>query len=97
VAQAQRSIGVAAPNAGLGVAVDEPALARALRQRGIRAGTETRAPASWGAWLRGAGLDGAIVGDQLIGIDDIGRDATGALEAARGGDTRALIALLTSA
>src|SRR5512139_1078850 len=42
VAQAQRSIGVAPPVAALGVAVDEPELARALRARGIRAVTQRR-------------------------------------------------------
>jgi ATP phosphoribosyltransferase regulatory subunit len=100
VAQAQKSLGVAAPGTAPGFALHGPgsaSLARSLRAAGLRAVSQQTAPASWGAWLRGAGLDGAIVGDQLIGIDDIGRDATGALEAARGGDTRALIALLTSA
>jgi ATP phosphoribosyltransferase regulatory subunit len=91
VAQAQRSIGVAPPNAGLGVAVDEPGLARALRQRGIRAVTERHAPASWGAWLRGAGLEAAIVGDRLIRHDDSVHDLNGARE-----DIDRLIALLKS-
>jgi ATP phosphoribosyltransferase regulatory subunit len=100
VAQAQKSLGVAAPGTSPGFALHGPgsaSLARSLRAAGLRAVCQPTAPASWGAWLRGAGLDGALVGDQLIGIDDLGRDAAGALEAARGGDTRALIALLTSA
>ncbi|HUS32566.1 MAG TPA: ATP phosphoribosyltransferase regulatory subunit [Kofleriaceae bacterium] len=91
VAQAQRSIGVAAPAAGFGVAVDEPELARAIRKRGIRVVTQQRAPASWGAWLRGAGLDAAVVGDRLIRHDDSARDLNGARE-----DIDRLIALLKS-
>jgi ATP phosphoribosyltransferase regulatory subunit len=91
VAQAQRSIGVAPPVAELGVAVDEPELARALRARGIRAVTQRRAPASWGAWLRGAGFDVAVVGDRLIRHDDSASDLHGAR-----GDIDRLIALLKS-
>jgi ATP phosphoribosyltransferase regulatory subunit len=97
VAQAQRSIGVAPPDPSHGVAVHGAGaseLARALRRSGIRALVQARAPASWGAWLRGVGLDGVVVGDQLIGIDDQVRSAKAAIEAARGGDTAALIALL---
>ena len=99
VAQAQRSIGIAAPVATCGVATHGPGageLARALRGAGLRAVTQARAPASWGAWLRGAGLDAALVGDQLIGIDDGTRSAGAAIEAARAGDTAPLIALLTT-
>ncbi len=97
VAQAQRSIGVAAPTAAPGIAVHgvgAAALARALRAGGIRAIAQSTAPASWGDWLRGAGLDGAVVGDQLIGPDDHRRAASAQLEAARRGDTAPLIALL---
>jgi ATP phosphoribosyltransferase regulatory subunit len=100
VAQAQKSLGVAAPGTAPGVAVHGPgaaARARSLRGLGLRAVSQSSAPASWGAWLRGAGLDGALVGEQLIGIDDRSLDAKAALEAARGGDTRALIALLRPA
>jgi len=91
VAQAQRAIGVAAPPASFGVAVDAPELARALRQRGIRAVTQRLAPAGWAAWLRGAGLDVAVVGDRLIRHDDSTRDLNGARE-----DIDRLIALLKS-
>jgi ATP phosphoribosyltransferase regulatory subunit len=91
VAQAQRSIGVAAPAARFGVAVDAPELARALRQRGIRAVTQRTAPAGWPAWLRGAGLDVAVVGDRLIRHDDSASDLNGARE-----DIDRLIALLKS-
>lgn len=99
VAQAQRSIGVAAPSAAAGLAVHgtgAAALSRALRTRGIRAVAQSTAPASWPAWLRGAGLDAALVGNQLISVDDARRDATRELEAARSGDTQPLIALLRS-
>jgi ATP phosphoribosyltransferase regulatory subunit HisZ len=97
VAQAQRSIGIAPPAATLGVATHghgSADLARALRRAGIRAVTQTRAPASWSAWLRGAGLEAVLIGDQLIGIDDNSRSAKAAIEAARAGDTAPLIALL---
>jgi len=97
VAQAQRSIGIAPPTAVLGVATHGPGageLARALRRAGLRAVTQSRAPASWGAWLRGAGLEAVLIGDQLIGIDDNPRSAKAAIEAARAGDTAALIALI---
>jgi len=99
VAQAQRSIGVAPPAALPGLATHGSGaaqLARELRHGGLRVVTQTRAPASWGAWLRGAGLDGVILGDQLIGTDDVARSAKAAIEAARSGDTTALIALLRS-
>jgi ATP phosphoribosyltransferase regulatory subunit len=97
VAQAQRSIGIAPPAAALGIATHGQGageLARALRRGGVRAVAQMRAPASWGAWLRGTGLDAAIVGDQLIGNDDSSRPAKAAIEAARAGDTAALIALI---
>jgi ATP phosphoribosyltransferase regulatory subunit len=92
VAQAQRSIGVAAPAASLGVAVHgdgSHALARALRGQGVRTVVQQRAPASWSAWLRGAGLDAAIIGNQLIRADD--RTAT---ITSSPSDIPALIALL---
>jgi ATP phosphoribosyltransferase regulatory subunit len=100
VAQAQRSIGVAAPVAAIGIATHGAGaaeLARALRAAGLRAVVQASAPPSWAAWLRGAGLDGAVIGDQLIGSDDSRREAKAAIEAAASGDTRALIALLRSA
>jgi ATP phosphoribosyltransferase regulatory subunit len=97
VAQAQRSIGILPPAAKPGVATHgEGAIERArmLRAAGLRAVVQTRAPASWAAWLRGAGLDGVLVGDQLIGIDEGSRSAKTALQAAASGDTGPLIALL---
>jgi ATP phosphoribosyltransferase regulatory subunit len=100
VAQAQRSIGIAPPAAAHGFATHGPGaaeLARALRRVGLRAVAQTQAPASWGAWLRGVGLDAALVGDQLIGTDDASRSAGSAIEAVRAGDTAPLIALLTAA
>jgi len=99
VAQAQRSIGIAPPTAALGIAthgVGGAELARAIRRAGMRAVTQARAPASWGAWLRGAGLEGVLIGDQLIGIDDNSRSAAAAISAVRAGDTAPLIALLRS-
>lgn len=99
VAQAQRSIGVPAPGAAPGFAVHGPAapeIARALRAAGLRAITQRTAPASWGPWLHGAGLDGALVGEELIGLDGRAREARAELEAARAGDTSPLIALLRS-
>lgn len=92
IAQAQRAAGIAPPRPPLGVAVDGQPLAQALRAAGLRAVVTSGATA---AWLRGAGLDAAIVGDHLIGADDSRRDARKAIEAARAGDTKALIALLT--
>jgi len=62
VTEAQRAVGVAAPTAALGVAVHgpgAPSLARALRARGLRAVTSVASPTP--AWLRGAGLDVAVV------------------------------------
>jgi ATP phosphoribosyltransferase regulatory subunit HisZ len=92
VAQAQRSIGVAAPRAAAGVALVGPnlsELARELRSAGIRVVTQLRAPPSWEAWLRGAGLDAALLGDSLIQAD-------GRKHAIAPGDIEALIALLKS-
>ncbi len=91
VAQAQRQAGVAAPRGPLGVAVADPALARTLRAAGLRVVVQGDADS---AWLRGAGLDAAIVGDQLRFSDDSRRSAKAAIEAAVAGDTGALIALL---
>ncbi len=89
VAQAQRVLGVAPPtgSAGIALAAASPQLARALRTAGIRVVTQIRTPASWDAWLRGAGLDGVLVGEELIRAD-------GRRERAPAGDTAALIALL---
>lgn len=89
VAQAQRAIGVAAPAARLGIATTSAELARVLRSRGVRAVTQQREPADWAAWLRGAGLDVAVVGDRLIRSD-------GTLDQAQTRDIDALIALLKS-
>ncbi len=91
VAQAQRADGIAAPAAAPGVAVEDAALAVQLRVHGLRAVVQRDASS---AWLRGAGLDAAIVGDRLIGADDSERSAAAALEAARAGDIAPLIALI---
>jgi ATP phosphoribosyltransferase regulatory subunit len=80
VAEAQRTVGVAAPSASLGVAVHGPGaarLARSLRARGLRAVTAIAAPTA--SWLRSAGLDAAIVIDAsgrraLLVADDSRRD-----------------------
>jgi ATP phosphoribosyltransferase regulatory subunit len=80
VAEAQRAAGVAAPSAALGVAVhgrDAARLARSLRARGLRAVTASAAPTP--SWLRGAGLDAAVVIDagghrELVLADDSRRD-----------------------
>lgn len=91
VAQAQRQAGVATPRGPIGVAVDDPALARALRAAGLRVVVQRDADSGW---LRGAGLDAAIAADHLIFSDDSRRDAKAAIDAAQAGDTGALIALL---
>jgi len=99
VAQAQRSIGIAPPTAAIGFATHGPnaaAVARALRAAGLRALQQTSAPPAWGTWLRGAGLEGALVGDQLIGLDDKPKSAAAAISAVLAGDTQPLIALLRS-
>lgn len=64
VAEAQRAAGVPPPAVALGVAVhgDGAArLARSLRGKGLRAVTVTAAARPTPAWLRGAGLDAAVV------------------------------------
>ena len=91
VAQAQRQAGVASPRGPIGVAVGDPALARALRAAGLRVVVQKDADSTW---LRGAGLDAAIAADHLLFSDDSRRDAKAAIEAAAAGDTGALIALL---
>jgi len=80
VAEAQRTTGVAAPKAALGVAVHGPGaaqLARSLRARGLRAVTTSAAPTP--SWLRSAGLDAAVVIDagehrELVVADDSRHD-----------------------
>jgi ATP phosphoribosyltransferase regulatory subunit len=85
VTEAQRAVGAAAPPAALGVAVagaGAARLARALRARGHRALTASEPPTA--SWLRGAGLDAALVVDaagrrELVLADDSRRDAVSAL------------------
>jgi len=80
VAEAQRVVGVAAPPAALGVAVHgsgSARLARLLRARGLRAVTASAPPTP--SWLRGAGLDAAVVIDaggrrEIVVADDSRRD-----------------------
>jgi ATP phosphoribosyltransferase regulatory subunit len=80
VAEAQRTVGVAAPSATLGVAVHGSGaaqLARTLRARGLRAVTAGATPTP--SWLRAAGLDAAVVidadgGRALVAADDARRD-----------------------
>jgi ATP phosphoribosyltransferase regulatory subunit len=65
LAQAQRAIGLAPPASARGVAIygaGAAALARALRARGLRAVTATALPTA--SWLRGAGLDAAVLADE---------------------------------
>jgi ATP phosphoribosyltransferase regulatory subunit len=72
VAQAQSTLGVAAPDPIKGVAVHgagAAALARALRAAGLRALVETHAKTDWPRWLAGAGLDAAIVDGEAILVD----------------------------
>jgi ATP phosphoribosyltransferase regulatory subunit len=93
VAQAQRSVGITPPIATAGVALHgdgAQVTARALRAAGIRAVVQTRAPADWAAWLRGAGLDAVLVGNRLTRADGRVHEAVSAR------DTSALIALLKS-
>ena len=91
---AQAASGVAVTPASLGIATSDRALARALRAAGVRCVVqENSAP----AWLRGAGLDAAIVDDCIIyaiARETVAPKAIDAIQAARGGDTAALIALL---
>jgi len=80
VAEAQRVVGLAAPPAALGVAVHgrgAARLARSLRARGLRAVTASTPPTP--SWLRGAGLDAAVVIDagghrELVVADDSRRE-----------------------
>ena len=80
VAEAQRVVGGAAPPAALGVAVhgrEAARLARSLRARGLRAVTASTPPTP--SWLRGAGLDAAVVigaggRRELVVADDARRD-----------------------
>ncbi|HTR54456.1 MAG TPA: ATP phosphoribosyltransferase regulatory subunit [Kofleriaceae bacterium] len=53
------------PERTLGIATDDPALARALRVAGVRAVVQRAAPADWPSWLASAGLDAAIVAGKL--------------------------------
>ena len=65
VVQAQRALGVPPPVNPLGVAVHgrgAAAVARALRGRGLRAVTATDPPTA--GWVRGAGLDAAVLLDR---------------------------------
>jgi ATP phosphoribosyltransferase regulatory subunit len=91
IAQAQRSSGIAAPLATLGVATSDRALARALRTAGVRCVVQDHADP---AWLIGAGLDAAIIGDRVTYVDSRETVAGPAIQAARAGDTASLIALL---
>jgi ATP phosphoribosyltransferase regulatory subunit len=85
VAEAQRIVGVAAPVAALGVAVfgaGAAGRARALRARGLRAVIAATPPTP--SWLRGAGLDAAVMIDasgrrELVLADDARRDLQSAI------------------
>jgi ATP phosphoribosyltransferase regulatory subunit len=84
VAEAQRAVGVAAPPAALGVAVHGEGaarLARSLRARGLRAVTAGVRPSA--SWLRGAGLEAAVVLEArsrtVILADDARRDVEAAI------------------
>jgi ATP phosphoribosyltransferase regulatory subunit len=73
LAQAQRTAGVEAPEAPRGVAVHGTGaaeLARRLRARGLRAVVCATPPGP--SWLRGAGLDAAVLADsgELVRADD---------------------------
>ncbi|HEV7556825.1 MAG TPA: ATP phosphoribosyltransferase regulatory subunit, partial [Kofleriaceae bacterium] len=66
VAEAQQTVGLAEPRSPRGVCVHgvgSPAIARALRARGIRAVVSTDEPTA--AWLRGANLDVAVAAHEL--------------------------------
>jgi ATP phosphoribosyltransferase regulatory subunit len=88
VAEAQRIAGTGAPSAPIGVAVYGPGaarLARALRGTGLRAATAGSPPSP--SWLRGTGLDAAVVigaggRRELVLADDTRRDVSTALSAA---------------
>ncbi|MBA3392491.1 MAG: ATP phosphoribosyltransferase regulatory subunit, partial [Deltaproteobacteria bacterium] len=80
IAQAQRTIGIAAPATRLGLAVHgrgAAGFARALRAHGVRAVTSAAAPTA--SWLRGAGLDAAVLVEtrELVASDGT-RQALGA-------------------
>lgn len=85
VAEAQRTVGVAARPAALGVAVHglgAARLARGLRARGMRAVTSGTRPSP--GWLRGVGLEAALVVDaggrrELILADDSRQDVSSAI------------------
>lgn len=82
IAQAQHTIGVAAPVSSLGVAVHGPSAAltaRKLRARGYRAVVAAGAPTA--RWLRDAGLDAAIVtgGRREVVLADEARDLPSAI------------------
>jgi ATP phosphoribosyltransferase regulatory subunit len=79
------------PARTLGVATDDPRLAQVLRKLGLRAVVERRAPDDWARWLKGAGLDAAIVDGRVVHSGAPIRDA---IQAALAGDIKALIALL---
>lgn len=90
LAQAQRSLGLAAPVAAPGAAVHgrgAAQLARALRGHGVRAVTATTVPTA--TWLRSAGLDAALLLDErvLLRSDDVRRPLDTS-------DPRALVAML---
>jgi len=63
------------PERAPGIATDDPELARALRRAGARAVVQRHAP-DWPSWLRGAGLDAALVGNSLILADGTQRACT---------------------
>jgi ATP phosphoribosyltransferase regulatory subunit len=65
IAQARR----VDPVRAVGIATDDPSLARDLRRAGARAVVQRPAPRDWPAWLRGAGLDAALVAGSLILAD----------------------------
>lgn len=85
VAEAQRAAGVPAPALPIGVAVHGAGaarLARTLRGRGLRAVTAVERPTS--TWLRGAGLDAALLLDgagrrELVLADDSRRELEAAV------------------
>jgi ATP phosphoribosyltransferase regulatory subunit len=85
VAEAQRIVGVAAPRAALGLAVygsGAARLARSLRARGLRAVATGVVPTP--SWLRGVGLDAAVVVDgggrrEVVLADDSRRDLQSAI------------------
>jgi len=74
LAQAQRVTGVAVPAARPGVAVhgvQAAVLARTLRGRGLRAVVCAQESSPTPEWVRGAGLDAAVLGDagELVLVD----------------------------